>query len=91
MSILFPLLPYFWVLLFVGALLAVIVAALKSRPKKPKADKPAKVKPAKAKKEKKGKKKKKGEPDEEEAPADEFGAQEPLVEFEDEFSQPQGR
>lgn len=36
MSFLFPLLPYFWIALLVGAILAVIIAAVRSRPKKPK-------------------------------------------------------
>lgn len=36
MNFLFPLLPYFWLALLVGAILAVIVAAVRARPKKPK-------------------------------------------------------
>ncbi|XZE46258.1 hypothetical protein SH467x_001532 [Pirellulaceae bacterium SH467] len=36
MNFLFPLLPYFWLALLVGAILAVIVAAIRARPKKAK-------------------------------------------------------
>lgn len=36
MSFLFPLLPYFWLALLLGAILAVIIAAVRGRPKKPK-------------------------------------------------------
>lgn len=41
MNFLFPLLPYFWLALLVGAILAVIVAAVRARPKKPKKGKAA--------------------------------------------------
>ena len=87
MSILFPFLPYFWLLLFVGAVFSVIVAAMRARPKKPKVEKPAK---AKKEKKKKGKKKK-GEP-EEEATEDqpELDGGE-FADFEDELTQAQPR
>lgn len=96
MSILFPLLPYFWVLLFIGALLAVIVSALRSRPRKPKAPKAVKEKVAKPKKEKKKKgKKKKGEPEEEVSEVDEFGepqaTEEQVLDFDEDFSKAQSR